>query len=163
MSGVSKIISQELLERVEMELASSTKQGDVSRKLQAIKSAKKHGITLVADVFEVSRVSIFQWIKNFAAKGVEGLKLSPGRGRHSILNEKEREAVREWLEQNPNMTIKMLQIKIEETFQKTLKKSATHNLMKKLGFSYITPRPCHYKQDKTQVAEFKKKATHDQD
>jgi transposase len=156
MPGVSKIISKELLERVEIELSKSVKQGDVSRKLQAIKSAKKYGITAVSNIFEVSRVSIFKWIKNFSDNGIDGLKVRPGRGRKYILNEDERTIIKGWIELDCNITIKALQIKIKDNFDKTLKKSAIHNMIKKLNFSYITPRPSHYKQDKTQVDEFKK-------
>jgi transposase len=161
MSGVSKAISEELLDAVEKALSVSIKQGDVSRKLQAIKSAKKHGIKLVADVFDVSRVSILQWVKSFAANGVEGLKLKVGRGRNSILSDAEKAKVREWIDEDCNVTIKEIQLRIEAVFNKTLKKSAAYNLMKSLGFSYITPRPSHYKQDKTRVEEFKKKSTGD--
>lgn len=161
MSGVSKAISEELLKAVEQALSASITKRDVSRKLQAIKSAKKYGITLVADVFEVSRVSILQWIKSFAANGVEGLKLSAGRGRNSILSEAEKVIVKGWMDEDCNLTIKAIQIKIETSFNKILKKSATYNLIKSLDFSYITPRPLHYKQDKTRVDEFKKKSTGD--
>jgi transposase len=134
MSGVSKIISKELLEKVELELSKSIKQGDVSRKLQAIKSAKRYGITAVANIFDVSRRSIFQWIKNFASKGIEGLKISSGRGRKYILSEDEREVIKEWIESDCNITIKALQIKIKDNFDKTLKKSTVYNMLKKLNF-----------------------------
>jgi len=40
MSGVSKAISEELLKAVEQALSASITKRDVSRKLQAIKSAK---------------------------------------------------------------------------------------------------------------------------
>ena len=38
-------------------------------------------------------------------------------------------------------------------------KSTVHRIMKKLDFSYITPRPKHYKQDPNDASEFKKKST----
>jgi hypothetical protein len=58
MSGVSKAISEELYNKVVEELRICGRQGDVSRKLQAIKSAKDHDITLVAKIYGVSRLSI---------------------------------------------------------------------------------------------------------
>ena len=54
MSGVSKAISEELYNKVLEELRISGRQGDVSRKLQAIKSAKEHDISLVAKIYGVS-------------------------------------------------------------------------------------------------------------
>ena len=38
-----------------------------------------------------------------------------------------------------------------------ISKSTVHRLMKKLGFSHITARSVHYKQDKEKLKEFKKK------
>lgn len=41
-------------------------------------------------------------------------------------------------------------------FSIEVSKSTAHRLMQKLGFSYITPRPVHNKQDKNKQEEFKK-------
>ena len=67
--------------------------------------------------------------------------------------------VKKWIELNPNITINALKIKIEGEWEITLSKSTVHKVMKDLNFSYITPRPRHYKQDKIAVDEFKKKST----
>lgn len=159
MSGISKAISEELYVKVVEELRISGRQGDVSRKLQAIKSAKDHGITLVAKIYGVSRLSIMNWIKNFESLGVEGLKIKEGRGRKAIINREEEEIVQKWLEQDNAITIKELKLRIYKEFGKAIGKTATHDLMKKLGFSYITPRPKHYKQVEEKQVEFKKKST----
>ncbi|MGL9681868.1 MAG: helix-turn-helix domain-containing protein [Wolbachia sp.] len=37
-----------------------------------------------------------------------------------------------------------------------ISKSTARRLMKKLGFTYITPPPVHYKQDQNKQEEFKK-------
>ncbi|MDJ1305938.1 MAG: helix-turn-helix domain-containing protein, partial [Candidatus Midichloria sp.] len=58
--------------------------GDVSRKLQAIKSAKEHGIQKVAKVFGISRVALMSWIKAFEKDGIGSLKLQTGRGRRAL-------------------------------------------------------------------------------
>jgi transposase len=161
MPGVSKIISKDLFKKVEVALSESSKHGDVSRKLQAIKSVTTHGVTLVSKVFGVSRVSLFQWIKSFADKGIEGLKLQSGRGRKSLFTNEELSQIKNWIEADCNTTLKSLRIKIQEVFGKQVGISTLHNLMKKLNFSYITPRPTHYKQDKSQAVEFKKKSARD--
>jgi transposase len=157
-SGVSKAISEELYKKVFEELRISGRQGDVSRKLQAIKSAKEHDISLVAKIYGVSRLSIMNWIRDFESMGAEGLKIKEGRGRKAIVNLEEEEVIRKWLEQDNTITIKVLKLRIENEFGKKIGKTATHDLMKKLGFSYITPRPKHYKQDEEKQIEFKKKS-----
>jgi transposase len=157
-SGVSKAISEELYKKVFEELRISGRQGDVSRKLQAIKSAKEHDISLVAKIYGVSRLSIMNWIRDFESMGAEGLKIKEGRGRKAIVNLEEEEVIRKWLEQDNTITIKVLKLRIENEFGKKIGKTATHDLMKKLGFSYITPRPKHYKQDEEKQLEFKKKS-----
>lgn len=94
MSGVSRKLSKELLEEVEISIKGSCKEGEVLRKLQAIKSAKKYGISHVAEVFNVSRGSIFKWINRFAAMGAEGLKIRAGRGRKPLVNDEERAVIK---------------------------------------------------------------------
>lgn len=159
MSGVSKAIRDELYERVVEDLRFCGRQGDVSRKLQAIKSAKENDITLVAKIFGVSRVALMDWIHAYESKGMEGFKLKKGRGRKPIINIEEEEVIRRWLEHDNTTTIKSLSARIDEELGKKIGKTATHKLIKKLGFSYITPRPKHYKKDEQQQVEFKKKST----
>jgi transposase len=158
MSGVSKAVSTALYEKVVKSLQEVSKSGDISRKLQAIKSAKECGITMVSKVFGISRVTLMSWISNFEKHGTDGLKLKTGRGRKSILSEKEKGIVKEWLSVDNTLTIKAVKIKIAETFEKNLSLSTTHLIMKGLSFSYITPRPKHHKQDKSLHVKFKKKS-----
>jgi transposase len=40
-----------------------------------------------------------------------------------------------------------------------ISRSTVHRAMKSVGFSYITPRQNHYKQDKKVTEDFKKKST----
>jgi transposase len=157
MPRVSKAISTVLLSRVEKALKATSKSGDVSRKLQAIKSAKKHGIKHFAEVFNTSRVAIMFWIKSFEKHGIEGLKLKAGRGRKSTISDVAMARIKDWILEDCNITIKELKIKIEEVLGKRLSISRVYQLMKKLRFAYITPRPLHYKRDEKQGIEFKKK------
>lgn len=61
-----------------------------------------------------------------------------------------------WIQGNPNITIKELRLQIQSELGKEVSKSTAHNLIKELGFAYITPRPRHHKQDKLAQSEFKK-------
>lgn len=158
MSGKSKAISEKLYSEVTKALVECGRQGDVSRKLQAIKSAKENGVSIVAKIYGVSRLTIMNWIKAFEEKGVDGLKIQEGRGRSSIINDREQEIIRGWMEADNAITIKEVRLRIEEEMGKKIGKSAVHNMMRKLEFSYITPRPKHYKQVAEKQVEFKKKS-----
>jgi transposase len=158
MSGVTRAISEKLYKNAVNCLKEVSKTGDISRKLQAIKSSKEHGITLVSKVFGVSRVTIMVWINKFEKSGIEGLKLKTGRGRKSILTDEEKSKIKEWVFKDSNLTIMMVKAKITEIFSKELSLSATHTLLQKLNFSYITPRARHHKQDSQVHPEFKKKS-----
>ena len=98
------------------------------------------------------------WISKFSYYGLEGLKIQKGRGRKAKLSDSELEALKTIVEANPTITIKVLRIKIVDLFDKDLSVGALHNLLTKLKFSYITPRPRHHKQDKSLSSDFKKKS-----
>lgn len=158
MAGLTKAISEPLYERVKEALSEVSKTGDVSRKLQAIKSAKEHGIKKVSEIFGISRVALMEWGYRFEKEGLEGLKMRSGRGRKNMLSPAEKESVKKWIMEDSNLTIKAIKIRMEALFHKKLSMSATHNLIRDSNFAYITPRAQHYKQDKEHLGEFKKKS-----
>lgn len=158
MSGISNAISDILYGKVLEDLKLSGRSGDVFYKLQAIKSAKERGITPIAKIFDISRVTLMNWIWSYESNGIDGLRIKAGRGRKPIINVDEEGIIKIWLEQDNTITIKKLRARIKQELEKEIGKSATHGLMKRLGFSYITPRPRHYKQDKQKQEEFKKKS-----
>lgn len=158
MSGVSKAISEELYKNATQALSLVSRSGDVSRKLQAIKSAKEHSVSIVATIFGVSRVAIMSWIKSFERKGIEGLQIQKGRGRKAILSDLERCKISKWVEANPNITINAIRAKAKEELNKSISVGAIHKLLETLNLSYITPRPIHYKQNQSLAEEFKKKS-----
>lgn len=156
MSGVSKAVSEQLFQQAQETLKGLGDGGRVAIKLRAIIAAKEHGITLTAKVFKVSRPSLLSWIKRFANEHIQGLELKSGRGRKSKTNAKIRENIREMLLANPNMTGKQVQDFLLKKHNVILKKSAVNNLLSDLGFSYITPRPRHYKTEQSSQDDFKK-------
>jgi transposase len=127
-------------------------------KLKAIVAAKEHGITQVAKIFNVSRNSITAWIKKLKDSPESILHIGLGRGRKNTLNNTQLEVVKSWLSENPNITIKYLIANIYKHFGIELKKTAVHQIIKKLSFSYVTARPKHFKQDNSKHDEFKKKS-----
>ncbi len=158
MARTSKAISDNLFLEAKQALKKLGKKGEAGRRLQAIISAKTHGIKAVAEIFDITRMTLMSWIRKFEEESIQGLGIKPGRGPKSKLSAEQQEQIREIILSNPNIAIKELRLKIIEKFGVTVGKSTVHRIMKKLNFSYITPRPRHYKADKEKQEKFKKKS-----
>jgi transposase len=159
MSRKSKAISDTLFEQAKKSLKVLGRSGESGRRLQAIISAKSKGISVVAEVYGITRVTLMAWIRNFEADSNKGLAVKTGRGRKRKLPADTDEEIYSMIKSNPNITIDELKIKIAEKYCINLGRSTVHRLMKKLSFSYITPRPRHYKSNPDLQEEFKKKST----
>jgi transposase len=157
MSGISKLITNEVVKIAQEKLKELGKNAYISAKLQAVISAKKHGITKVSDVFNISRGTLISWIKHVKNDYVEGLAIRPGRGRKKRLAPEQADLVKEWVNQNSQMTVDELRVRINEEMGLALGRSTVHRIMQSLNFAYITPRPKHHKQDLPQQEVFKKK------
>ncbi len=129
-----------------------------STRLKAIISAWNHGITLASKILEISPKTIREWAKRFSLEGIKGLRYKPGRGRRPHVDTSKRVIIKGWLKKDPSTTLKELVIKVKDNFDVTTSISALHRTLKKLGVAYITPRPIHYKQNKKDRNEFKKKS-----
>jgi len=85
MARISSAISDELLEKCQITLKQQRKTGEISRRLQAIISAKYHNISKVASIFGMTRVTMMRWIKDFDKESIGGLVVRKGRGRKKYL------------------------------------------------------------------------------
>lgn len=157
MACVSKLLEDSVVEYAIKNLKKIGKDALLGRKLQAVISAKKHGISKVAEVYDISRTTLTSWIKHLRNEDLDKLKAPPERKKKSLLNDEQRLGIRKWIEQDSQVTIDKVRQRIEDEFGLKIGRSTVHREMKKLGLSYITPRPKHFKQDENQVAEFKKK------
>ena len=108
MANKTKLISEELYEQAQLALRNAGKSGDIGRKLQAIISAKTHGIKMVAEIFCVTRKSLMSWIKNFEKESENGLKTKSGRGRKRLINSDIEDKVYKILQDKPDITIEQL-------------------------------------------------------
>jgi transposase len=158
MSRKSKAISDALYAQAQESLKAAGRSGEVGRRLQALISAKHHGIKGVAAIYHISRTTLLSWIKRFEEGSSQGLTLKPGRGRKPKLGVEREEAVRAMIKATPHITTDALKIQIQEQYGITLGHTTVYRLMKKLSFSYITPRPRHYKSNKEAQEAFKKKS-----
>lgn len=158
MARKSELIDAGTLEKAHSLLSKMGNNAKGIIKLKAIVAAKEHGIKQVATIFNVSRNTIASWVKKLKINPYSLFEIGSGRGRKSRLTRQQIDTVREWLENEPNLTIKHVISRIKAKFDVELHKSAVHQMIKNLSFSYITPRPRHYKQDPTKHEEFKKKS-----
>lgn len=159
MARKSKAISDALFEQAKRSLKELGRSGEAGRRLQAIISAKSKGITAVAEIYGITRMTLMSWIRSFENESTKGLAIKAGRGRKRKIDLKTEDEVRAIIKANPNITIDELRIKMTERYGINLGRSTVHRLMKKLSFSYITPRPRHHKSNMDLQEDFKKKST----
>ncbi len=157
MSRTSKLLTPEVVRKAESGLAIIGKKGGVAIKLMAIISAKKNGITNVANVFGTTKATLIAWIKKLD-ESIEELSVQAGRGRKRLLSPEEEVVIKGWIGQDSHLTLDHLKIKIQDEFGVCMGRTTVHRLMKRLRFSYITPRPRHHKQDPKTFEESQKKS-----
>lgn len=149
MAGKSKAIGEELYNECKLELKKHGIRGEIGRRLQAIISAKEYGITKVAQIYRITRTTLMKWIERFKEGGVSAFSVRKGRGSKTKLNIQQQEEIRDVIDkEGANLTAKKLRVIIEKMFAIKVSDVTAHRLMRKLSFSYITPRPIHHKQDK---------------
>jgi transposase len=159
MSRVSQLIDNDTYDKARKELKKHGSISKISVKLKAIVAAKTHGISKVAEVFDITRKTLMSWIKDFKNQGSSRLLVQSGRGRKTKINNEQLKTIKKWINNNPNITIKELKLMIKEHFMLEISMMTVHRILKKLLFSYITPRPKHNKQEKGKQEEFKKKSS----
>ena len=156
MTQVSKLLDDSVVKLAQQSLSILGKQAYLARKLQAVIAAKKHGISKVSEVYDISRVTLTSWTKHLRSGKVDKLLAPPERRKKSKLNDAHRITIAGWIKDNSQLTIIQLTKKTKSEFGLAISKSTVHREVKKLNFSYITARPKHFKQDSDKVAEFKK-------
>ncbi len=116
MKTKSKAISDDLYDQARKSLKKTGRDGEVGRRLQAIISAKNHGITAVAKIYSISRTTLMSWIRNFEKESIQGLRIKPGRGPKPKVSPEVKEDARAIINSNPNITIDHLRLKIMEKY-----------------------------------------------
>lgn len=154
----SKLLDEQVVESARKMLKKVRNNAYVSKKLNAVIAAKKHSITAVAKICCISRNALTAWIKHLKFEREEKLFAPPKCRRRTRLNQSQLEQVETWIQEDHNITIKEIKIRIQENFGLSISKSTVHRNMQRMKFSYITPRPVHNVQNKSKQEEFKKKS-----
>jgi transposase len=158
MAGKSKAISDDLLLKCQEALKRQGKEGEIGRRLQAIISAKTHGITKVAEVYGITRATLMRWIKFFEQGKEQGLVIKQGRGRKRLLSTEKAKAMLKIIKEKPNATTEQFMEMAKTKFNIKVSRSTMYRIIKRLGFSYITPRASHYLSNGNHKDDFKKKS-----
>jgi len=153
------ILNKEIYDKAKNGLIQLKSKGTAANKLKAIMAAYKHGSKKVLEILDIDITSIYKWTKKLDREGYKSL-INQAKHREGIkLKNIHKKKIKEWLEKNPNISIIALKKKIKNQFDIEISKSTVHRAMKDSGFSYITPRKNHYKQDREKVENFKKKSS----
>jgi transposase len=152
----STLLTESICNKASASLKEMGSSGIVAVKLKAIISAKEHGIKKVADILKISKTSLTFWIKRFNQDAAAGLLAKPKKPRSSILDKKQKLLISKWISDDPNLTINKIRLKIIKEMGVEISKTTVHRIIQKTGFSHITARSVHYKQDKEKLEEFKK-------
>jgi len=97
MKTPTKFVSK-LSETQREELCQAMKTGNEQTRRRAhaiLLSARRYSVDQIADIYEVDRDTVCDWLDRWEDEGVEGLQDQEGRGRKPTLNEKEqRQAIK---------------------------------------------------------------------
>jgi transposase len=150
------ILTENTYRLAQVELKKLKVEGTLFKKLQAVKLAYEHNIKETSQFLNIFPVSIRNWAKLINEGDIESLKIGSKHKEGSKVKSLHKSAIKKWLLSSPNITIEEVRQRLLSKFKLSVSKSTVHRAMKDQGFSYITPRKQHYKQNKREVAEFKK-------
>ena len=93
----------------------------------------------LAHIFHVDRVTIYHWFNAWDSRHFAGLYDKKGRGRHRILNEDQKEQVRQWVKLYPKNLNKVIAL-IKEEFDISTSKSTIKRILKSCHMSWLPSR-----------------------
>lgn len=148
-----------------VELYKSNKKYYIGVKLLAMEALSR-GMSSrkITEFFHVSFKQICNWADNFDKKGVEGLKMQKGRGRHSFISDEQVSHVAAVLKDSPevvgyntaNWSGPLLKDFLNNHFHLNYSLSATYTLLHKLGFSFQRTKATFAERDEEKRSMVKK-------
>lgn len=108
--------------------------------------------TQVANQLKISRTSVNNWVSSYLAVGLDGLEARKAKGRIPYLSAQQQKQLGEFIEshsqskQGGRLTGEKILHYIKTEFGVEYHHNAIYKLLKQLGFSWITSRSRHPKQ-----------------
>jgi transposase len=146
-------------------LAKATRDAGQSRRLLALAEIYDGGSrTKAARIGGVGLQTLRDWVVRFNARGPDGLVNGKAPGNTCKLNDSQRQAVAEMVENGPTPAIhgvvrwrlKDLTLWVWEEFQISLSETTLSRELRALGYRKLSARPRHYAQDPEALEAFKK-------
>ena len=153
MKTPTKFVSK-LSETHREELCQAMKTGNEQTRRRAhaiLLSARRYSVDQIADIYEVDRDTVSDWLDRWEDEGVEGLQDQEGRGRKPTLNEKEQRQAIKIVEKDPRSAKRSLS-KIEEKTGKKISLDTLKRILKKGGKTWKRLR--RSARDKRDEADF---------
>src|SRR4029434_595965 len=95
-------------------------------------SDREYSVDQIADIYEVDRDTVVNWLDRGEDDGTRGLHDQEGRGRKPVLNEKEQRQAIKIVEQDPRSSNRSL-AQIEKQIGKKISRETLKRLLKKGG------------------------------
>lgn len=162
MARIQQVVDKELVKKAEKELK-RFRHHKIYMRLLMIVQAGRMTITDVAQLYDVSRRTVYRWITRFRERGVEGLFDQPRGHNPSKLNQTHKEKIAQWLSSGKNeqgervhWTLERLRLEIKEQFDISISVMPLWRHVRRMGFRMKVPRPVHKKSDPKEQELFKK-------
>lgn len=136
----------------------------VARRLQAVAMARR-GLSgpRIAELTGEPLRNLERWVKRYNEQGVDGLVDEPRPGRPPKLAREKEEAFRERVDAGPTDTDQAAVLHghdycgiLEREFEVVYTLDGVYKLLRRLGYSWLMPRPEHEKADPEAQEAFKK-------
>ena len=136
-----------------------------TRRLLALAAAYDGmGRAEAAKIGDMDRQTLRDWVHRFNREGLDGLTNRKGAGRPRLLNDEQMNELGEIVETGPNPAVdgvvrwRRIDLKrvIEERFGVIYSERGISRLLAELGFTHISARPQHPRQDERVIEAFKK-------
>ena len=121
--------------------------------------------TQVANQLNISRTSVNKWVTQYLESGLDGLEARKAKGRTPFLTAKQQKQLGDFIEaqsqneQGGRLTGEKILNYIKTEFAVHYHHNAIYKLLKQLGFSWITSRSRHPKQQQGVQDAYKKLPT----
>jgi transposase len=135
------------------------------RRLQAVLGALEgETCSLLASRVQLSERSVRGWVRRYNRQGLDGLEDRPGRGRKKALSDEQEQKLQARIRAGATADDGVCSLRGEDVRQILADEfgvvrglQTTYNLLHKLGFAVLRPRPQHPDADPEAQEAFKKK------